>query len=159
MLKFLQTLALDFPHICLNSVIFPGNFSRQVKKTFYRQMYRILKSGSSADGAACNALKIFRQNPWEWNSSLLTVHVFFFTTAVLPRNYTEYCGSIFFFIMTQRICLSVFKQIEKPWQCSVLLQNTQEVLLKPKRVVGGTRDVVVCFSLLLECSIVILTFS
>ena len=63
MLKFLQTLALDFPYICLNSVIFPGNFSRQVKKTFYRQMYRILKSVSSADGAACNALKIFRQNP------------------------------------------------------------------------------------------------
>ena len=45
MLKFLQTLALDFRYICLQ--FFTGNFSRQEEK-FYRQMYsKILKSGSS----------------------------------------------------------------------------------------------------------------
>ena len=33
-LKFLQTLALDFPYICLQ--FFPGNFSLQ-EKNFYKQ--------------------------------------------------------------------------------------------------------------------------
>ena len=37
MLKFLQTLAIDFLYICLQ--FFPGNFSGQ-EGNFYRQMYK-----------------------------------------------------------------------------------------------------------------------
>ena len=48
-LKFLQTLALDFPYICLQ--FFPGNFSLQEEKFLQTNVSKILKS--------CNALKFF----------------------------------------------------------------------------------------------------
>ena len=45
-LKFLQTLALDFPYICLQ--FFPGNFCRQDEKFLQTTVSKILKSDSSA---------------------------------------------------------------------------------------------------------------
>ena len=46
-LKFLQTLVLDFPHNYLPA-IFPGNFSWQEEKFLQTNVSKILKSGSSA---------------------------------------------------------------------------------------------------------------
>ena len=45
MLKFLETLALDFLYICLQ--FFPGNFSRQEEKFLPTNVKKILKRGSS----------------------------------------------------------------------------------------------------------------
>ena len=45
-LKFLQTLALDFSYICLQ--FFPGNFCRQEGKSLQTDVSKILRSGSSA---------------------------------------------------------------------------------------------------------------
>ena len=59
MLKFLQTLALDFH-------IFVCNFSREIlvcrKRYFYRQMYRKFLKVVLAYVAACNALQFFSRN-------------------------------------------------------------------------------------------------
>ena len=56
-LKFQQTLALDFPHICLQ--FFPGNFSRLEEKFLQTIVQKILISGSSACSFACNVLNFF----------------------------------------------------------------------------------------------------
>ena len=52
MLKFLERLALDFPYICLQ---FSGDFLTDKCK-------ENLKSVSRSSGA-CNALKLFQENP------------------------------------------------------------------------------------------------
>ena len=68
--KFLQMLALDFPCICLQFL--PGNFSRQEDNFLQTNVYKILKSGSSACSCICRpqifSSRIVRSEALVYNS-------------------------------------------------------------------------------------------
>ena len=73
-LQFLQRLALDFPYVCLW-------FSRDFLPD---KCIEILKSGSRSF-SACNALKFFQENPYEWSFSL---HIIIFSEQPFYGNYS-----------------------------------------------------------------------
>ena len=79
-LKFLQKLSLDFPHICLQ--FFPGNFYRQIYRKFVKKVLGLLAHVTPSN-FFCRILKskalvyssyMFLKQPFYGNYSALRYH-------------------------------------------------------------------------------------
>ena len=88
LLKFLQTLALDFPYICLQ--FYPANSSRQEDKFFRDKCIAEILKGALALVAACNALQFFSFNRIVRSKALLynSYVLFFFPEQPFYGNYS-----------------------------------------------------------------------